>query len=310
MAVPAAPTAQRSPDELRTILRRLPRSPAAWFFGAVWLLSVLYLLTAGQGGMAVRGMINLAAVLLLGAVTVRVTAGGPPPEPNPEPTSQPEPGADRAPWRGRAGRRVAVQLAFVVLAVLYTMAAGMAFHGNLPAWLGWLPLIDGLPPWQNGLLYFVIPVLGLLALGARWRELGLARGHRVLAALAVWCALPAAAILYALLTGGLTIGALGRRLVGNFIYNGFFEEFLFRGALETRLMRLLRHTDWAVVLSALAFGIWHLGLNAGITGGYLTGLAAGIATHAATGLGFSILFQRTRNLLAPSVFHILGNSVG
>lgn len=53
------------------------------------------------------------------------------------------------------------------------------------------------------------------------------------------------------------------------------EEFLFRGALQTRL-RWLRGPGWALVIQALVFGAWHLGLGYATTdyAGFLPALAS------------------------------------
>ncbi|MFN8513870.1 MAG: CPBP family intramembrane glutamic endopeptidase [Thermomicrobiales bacterium] len=96
-----------------------------------------------------------------------------------------------------------------------------------------------------------------------------------------------------------------------FMNNGFFEEFLFRGALQTRL-RALGGPGWALVIQALVFGAWHLGLGYTNTdhAGLLPALASTIVYQATLGLAFGVIFERTRNLLAPSVAHILVNSLG
>jgi membrane protease YdiL (CAAX protease family) len=93
--------------------------------------------------------------------------------------------------------------------------------------------------------------------------------------------------------------------------NGFFEEFLFRGALQTRL-RKLTTPAWALVLQALIFGLWHLGAGYSATGGsdLLTAAASTIVAQASLGLAFGIIFERTRNLFASSAFHIVINSIG
>jgi len=92
------------------------------------------------------------------------------------------------------------------------------------------------------------------------------------------------------------------------LQNGFGEEFLYRGALQTRLRALLS-PSWAIVIQALLFGIWHFGANVGSKG--ITGTTAVIAfsvlVQATAGLVFGIIFQRTRNLLACSVIHVVVN---
>ena len=61
------------------------------------------------------------------------------------------------------------------------------------------------------------------------------------------------------------------------------------------------------MLSALTFGVWHVGANARFeTGGDLLSAAcAGIAGQAPYGIAFGVIFQRSRNLLAGSVLHML-----
>jgi len=124
--------------------------------------------------------------------------------------------------------------------------------------------------------------------------------------LALWCVPQLAYVLVSAFTGGVHT----LRLVTDFIRNGFqngpVEEFLFRGALQTRLTLLLG-AEWGLVLSALAFGLWHVGANARLEthGDLVSAACAGIIGQAPYGLAFGVIFQRTRNLLAGSVFHML-----
>jgi membrane protease YdiL (CAAX protease family) len=112
-------------------------------------------------------------------------------------------------------------------------------------------------------------------------------------------------------TGQLTVARIANRLLSNFMQNGLWEEILLRGALQTRLRALLS-PEWAIVLQALVFGAWHLGLGYTNTGGagLLPALASVLVHQATIGLAFGIVFERTRNLLAPTVAHVLANSVG
>ena len=112
-------------------------------------------------------------------------------------------------------------------------------------------------------------------------------------------------ILLNLVRGYMAVGYVGTSLIGNSLHNGFFEEFLFRGVLLTRLSRLFG-TIWRMVLSSLLFGFWHLG--AALCSAHESLLAALAMTTLAQGLlglGWAIAFVRTRNLLAPSVIHVL-----
>lgn len=147
-------------------------------------------------------------------------------------------------------------------------------------------------------------------LGARWRGLGFGRGHRIGRVLLLWCAIPVAFWLVQIATGALSLLVLAQRLVGHTLQNGPFEEFLFRGALQTRLALLLG-TPWALVGQALIFGAWHLGLGTSTVGGnVLAGLALTIVSQSVFGLVAGILFWRTRNLIVPSVVHVVLNSSG
>jgi membrane protease YdiL (CAAX protease family) len=112
----------------------------------------------------------------------------------------------------------------------------------------------------NPVQYFVLPFVALLLLGARPAELGLGRGHRAWLVCAIWGAIPVLTWLVLLVLGRLAPQLLARRLIGNGLQNGFFEEFLFRGALQTRLQVVLNPT-WALAVQALIFGLWHLSAN-------------------------------------------------
>ena len=67
-----------------------------------------------------------------------------------------------------------------------------------------------------------------------------------------------------------------------------------------------------MVVQALVFGAWHLGLGFDNTGhaGLLPALASTIVNQAVIGLAFGVIFERTRNLVAPTIAHILVDSLG
>jgi membrane protease YdiL (CAAX protease family) len=114
-------------------------------------------------------------------------------------------------------------------------------------------------------------------------------------------------ILLNMVRGNMTIGYVAMSLVGNSLRNGLFEEFLFRGALLTRLSRLYG-IPWGIDLSSLLFGFWHLGAALGSAqGNVLVALAMTTVAQGMVGLGWAVAFVRTRNLLAPSVIHVLFN---
>lgn len=284
--------------------------PAARLMAALWMLSAVYLIWAGNGVGVILVIIWVSVGLVLALLTVRITS--------------PVPGGDTdvAP----RGGRVWAQLAVVGVVILLTGldALGVSALGEA---LGWSPLVDWLRQagqslfsvaWVGGpgnamanpVQYFVIPFGLLLLLGASPRDVGLGRGRDVWRVCALWLALPLVTWAVLLAMGMLTLPVLGRRLLSNALQNGFFEEFLFRGALQTRLNALMP-ANWALVLQALLFGLWHLGANMRMMdGSLLAGLALCVISQGVVGISYGIVFQRTRNLAAPSVAHVVMNAFG
>lgn len=162
----------------------------------------------------------------------------------------------------------------------------------------------------NPVQYFVIPFVLLLLLGAKSSELGFGKGNKVWQACLVWLALPILIWSGLLITGSLPIQTLLRRIIGNTFQNGFFEEFLFRGALQTRLRRVMS-TPWALTIQALLFGLWHLRANTQSMGGnILAGLAVCLVSQTIAGFVYGYVYQRTKNLIVPSVAHVAMNVLG
>jgi membrane protease YdiL (CAAX protease family) len=248
------------------------------------------------------------AYLLFSALTVAIT------EPAPAMTTAP---AERP--------RLWLQVGLILLFIVLTGWNGLVFHdavapdASIPLWSQFVAALQRLGDRvfgnsnyiANPVGYVVIPLALLLLTGAHLSELGFGRGHRVGRVLLLWCAIPLILFALALFGGQLTPGRLAARFVSNFMQNGFWEEFLFRGALQTRLRRLWT-PGWALVIQALLFGAWHLGLGYTNTGhdGWLPALASVLMHQAVVGLAFGVIFERTRNLLAPSVVHIVVNVLG
>ncbi len=305
-------TPSRRPAEgmgpaLREAAAAVVRAPAAWTFAAVWLAAAAVLVASGKG-FPVFGLVLTVGYLLLSLATAVAVPRAPAPPPE------------------RAGRlRLGVQVAVALVFAALTGFAGLAFHGVLDARTTiplWTPLTDALRHaggrWlgndnyiANPVTYAVVPLLVLLLAGARLPALGFARGRHVGRVLLVWCTLPALYFVYALVGGQLTVGRLAGRLLSNVMQNGPWEEFLFRGVLQTRL-RPLFGAGWALVLQALLFGAWHLGLGYTTTGhaGFLPALASTLVHQAVIGLAFGVIFERTRNIAAPSIVHVIVNSLG
>ena len=303
-----------SPPDFRTnishALKRVAASPSAWFYAVLWLACALMLTVGGDGLSVVVSLLVGSVLLLLCLLVIGIT--------------RPAPAA--AALAGRAKRRVWLQLGLVLALIVLTAWNGLDLHQVLPQGSGipgWTALVDWLrglgEQWfgaglgsfvANPVTYVAIPLLLLLLAGARPSTLGFGRGHRVGQSLLICCALPFAWFAYLLATGQMTV----LRLLGTFgshlIQNGFVEEFLFRGVLQTRL-RLLAGTGWALVLQALAFGVWHLGLGFANTGhaGLVPAIASTIVHQSLLGLALGVLFERTRNLVVPTVMHIALNTL-
>ena len=295
-------------------LRPALRSSAAWTFALLWVISATYLAWTGHTGISLFALGKITAVLVFMLLTVGLTASASGPPGN---TSQ----ATRS-------TRLRLQLALVVAVIALTAQRGMVFHGVTPAMFNhiplWSPFVQFLeeagnrlgqagylrnPNYLvNPLLMFVIPLPLLLLLGARWRSLGFERGWRTWRVVVLWSIAYVGYWVFNLITGIWSVGRLGHTLLSNTMQNGFFEEFLFRGALQTRLSRLISPA-WVLVLSSLGFGLWHIGADAKALGGdLLAGAALSILVQGSMGLAFGVIFLRTRNLLACSVIHVVVNT--
>lgn len=270
----------------------------------LFLLAYAYLLYLGEWLSVGLMLANTLFLALLAWLTARMTRPMPP-EPEPRPLSS---------------RRLWLQFAVLAAVILITGFAA----DRLPVWADMVAALRGAgeavltAEWFGGpgnavanpVQYFVIPLLLLLALGARPGELGLGRGHRAWRVALLWLVVPGLLLLWPAASGALPAQAFVRRLISNFFQNGFFEEFLFRGALQTRLRYLLT-APWALAVQALLFGLWHLrGNTADFGGNVLGGVAWCIVSQGVIGLALGYVFHRTRNLVAPTVAHVMLNVMG
>ncbi len=302
-------------------LRPALRSSAAWTFAAIWVISAGYLAITGHAGTLLQwsGMLIQWLGILIGfglfiLLTVGLTAGAP------QRASETE--------HGTRSTLLWLQVALVVAVIALIGQRGMVFHEVAP------PILEHIPLWSpfvqfleeagnrlgqagylrnpnylvNPVLMFVVPLPLLLLLGARWRSLGFERGHRTWRVVVLWSIGYVGYWLFNLITGTWSVGRLGHTLLSKTMQNGFFEEFLFRGVLQTRLSRLIS-PSWALVISSLGFGLWHIGVRAEQLGGdLLAGAAMSILMQGSAGLAFGVIFLRTRNLLACSVIHVVVNT--
>jgi membrane protease YdiL (CAAX protease family) len=297
---------------MKSTIKNVLASPAAWFFTTVWLASLGYLLLTGNG---VIGSTAFAlGILVFSVITISITE-------NQVETSTTEKKHSPFIW---------LQIIVVLFFILLTGYRGFVFNVqparsmNIPVWSwfgDWFSnlggrylynLVDHSPGLAaaNFAVYFLIPFVLLLLLSARLPDLGLGKGHCVWRVVALWVSIPLVFFVINLVNGSTSLMMLGTMFLGNLLRNGFSEEFLFRGALQTRLKEWMG-SDWALVLQALIFAVWHLGTDTQFMGGDVwQGLALGIASHSIFGLAMGVIFQRTRNLIAPSIVHVVINMFG
>ena len=304
---PKPRSAGRGWNRFVRILADVAVSRQAQLYALIWVAAAATLVLTGHGSSAIEGVLYGLAYLCMSLVTVAITLNPP-----------------AASVSSTRRARMWLQLGIITLFVALTAWRGLGFHqvigpdATIPLWS---PLVDVLQRWgdqwlgngnfvANPALYVGLPFVLLLLAGARPRDLGFGPGHRVGRVLVLWSVIPGLAFGYTLMSGVLSVGVLAGRLVSNTLNNGFFEEFLFRGALQTRLGGLIGPSS-ALVLQALVFGVWHLGLGFTDTGhaGLVPALASTIVHQSVIGLAYGIVFERTRNLLAPSVAHVLINSM-
>jgi len=299
---------QRIAQSYRDAFAPALRAPATWVCVAILLLAAVYLAVAGYSGALLVALGTSTGTGALVLLTIPLT-----------------PAVSVSPWLGASGSRwkAWVQLGAVLLLVLLIYQSLLASFRLLPRWLAtvpvWTGLLDavynvqaslGIPPSYLvvPLVYFVASFAAPLLLGARPGELGFARGYRAWRVAALWSILPLVLVLIAFAQGQWTLPSLLRRVVQTTLNSGPFEEFLFRGALMTRLARVLGNS-WGIVLSGLAFGLLHVATTAASQthGNLIAGAAIGLLQQGIGGIGFAIVVCRTRNLLATSFIHVISN---
>lgn len=296
----------------RDVFKPVFTCPAAWCFATIWAIAAIYLVAIGRVFIVLQCLCLLAIFMFFCVITVGITR------------TEHKPKVKLSRTRQGLLLLQIVVIAFFICITWYTslMFHGVVEHHPIPVWSPIIRAFGHLgehlfssdivgPPalaMANTAKHFLLPLPFLLLLGARFSQLGFCRGHRTLFVLALWCFVPVGLWMYLLAFGRLSCRVLIRGFLMHLLQNGFGEEFLYRGALQTRLRALLS-PSWAIVIQALLFGIWHFGANVGYKG--ITDTTAVIAfsvvVQGAAGLVFGIIFQRTRNLLACSVIHVVVN---
>ncbi len=295
------------------ILRPTFICPAALCFVIIWIASAVYLLVVGYGLWVFKCFILLTIVTFFIVLTAALT----------------EKRTKETPVTGWLRIKLWLQVSVIFFVIVITGYQGAMYHGvfekiPIPVWSKLIRFFgqfgekyldsdivgNGFLAVANPISYFIIPFVLLILLGAKFHQLGFKKGHRTWRVLVIWCLLPIIVIILYIFTGNLTLSRLWKRLLSNLLQNGFAEEFLFRGALQTRLTKLLS-PSWAIVIQALVFGVWHLGVGFRETEGkgILAAFASSIICQGIAGLAFGIIFQRTRNLLGCTTFHVISNSV-
>lgn len=201
-----------------------------------------------------------------------------------------------------------------------TFVDGLVFHKQLsqgvPIWSdvrSWLITLGA--DWfgngnylANPMLYFVVPFVVLLLAGVNAGALGLRWGRGTVMTTAMWCALPFAIIASQVQAGTRDPASLSLQILSHSLQNGFMEEFLFRGVIQLAAFRFLPG-PWAVVISAVGFGLWHMGLGFTMTGGSdpVLAIAVTVLFQSVIGLILGHMAYRTGSLIAPSIAHVTFN---
>lgn len=280
----------------------LRKQPAVWTFAACWIIAALRLWSVGHWRPVAVYSGALLGVVLFSWLTVRITE-------TPPDYADPDRGDNEdGTWKLWVG------VVLIAAVILNTM-------GLLPWWV--LPGTEQVEQWfgktaerlglpynygRNPVAYCLIPLVFLVPL-TRFRHLGIQQGHRTANVVALWCTIPLLVAVESLLSGATTLGKYWQTVISNTMQNGPWEEFLFRGALQTRLVMLLK-APWGIVLTSLLFGIWHFPAQLQYADGSLgVAVARTIIMQATLGLSFGIIYWRTRNLAACSVCHVIFNTV-
>jgi len=258
------------------------------------------LAAGGDSADAVQGFVSIPVLMAIYALTRRFTDA-------PRPSTRPP---------------HTVAAAVIVLSLLAVTTAELAMGATGPvlgAWsaLHWsiastvqraIPVLD-VGSVNAALTFAILPVVVLIALGWRARDLGFGPSRRgTRRTFAMWCGIPVVAYAIVLALGHGSLGALAHRAFIDIFRNGFAEEILFRGIL-------LRITAYAFGLSAgnvaqaLAFGFWHLGANLRDVHGNVTlAVFDGIATQALFGYFQGLITLRTGNILVSGSVHALADA--
>jgi membrane protease YdiL (CAAX protease family) len=151
--------------------------------------------------------------------------------------------------------------------------------------------------------------IGLRVLGLTRTDLGLrewVRGGTWVAA--IWIATAIGFLTSEMLFGVIAPLEALRQVMLNVFRNGFSEEFLFRGALLSRL-RAYMNDDWALFTQAILFGVWHYGADVRASeGNALVTACFMITVQAVFGYALGYLALRTRSIAIGAAFHAIADA--
>jgi membrane protease YdiL (CAAX protease family) len=277
----------------RESLLPLLRMPAAWILLGVWLTGCSILAFSGYSSDVLGNLPVWTIILLLTLLTIPLTAGMPAPQRKAAPSH-----ITKTRW--------GIQVATLLVVFLFISSLTLIHYKVVQARI---PLLSPLANFMFGsfeqlgqaptladvwipVLYFVVPMALLIPLGVRWREIGFGPGYRTWAVILVWSIPMVVLIVLKLASGEKGLLVLLYLFIQNNLRNGFFEEFLFRGPLMSRLN--------------LLFGVFHIATyTATFHGDLLAGIALALVGPTLIGFCFAIIVLRTRNLFASSVIHAL-----
>lgn len=285
------------------------RFPAAFLiFGALYLAGTVVLAPVGDT------LFNLTHAAILGIfcwVTMLLT--------------------DRQDSSVRRGRLLTLQLAACAVVVVATGLDGLVFNHVLPKPGGmpiWQPLSSALLVFlthhlpieltrlgiSNGIRNLVVddlPIAVVLMLcGIRLRDMGLGAFRRgSLKSALLWLTIPVLGFTVLVVARRLALVFVGLSWISNLLQNGFAEEFLWRGVILGRVRTILRK-DWALVVQALMFGLWHFGADLSAFHGNLPeAFAEMIVDQALFGYAMGYLALKTGNIIIGSAFHALNDAM-
>lgn len=94
---------------------------------------------------------------------------------------------------------------------------------------------------------------------------------------------------------------------------GFTEEYFFRGLLQSSLTESFKSKVWAVILSSLAFGLYHLPYAYLLDswpshGNFVSAIGEGVIPSFVLGIVFGALYSHFRNLIVSVLAHSIFNA--